>query len=208
MATGVYIDGFNLFYGCVKGTPYKWLNLERLARELLRGHNLYRVKYFTARVDDRPDDPRQSVRQDLFLSALDTLPLVETYLGHFRTRTKPVRLTNPPPKGSATVLANVTEEKGSDVNLASHLLWDAFHRHITCALVISNDSDLQTPVDMARELGLQVITANPHKHRGQAQHLHGDGTRTIKRTHLARSQFPETVLSRTGSVLRRPDTWR
>ena len=27
----VYIDGFNLFYGMLKGTPYKWLDLEKFA---------------------------------------------------------------------------------------------------------------------------------------------------------------------------------
>jgi transposase len=27
MKTSVYVDGFNLHYGAIKGTPYKWLNL-------------------------------------------------------------------------------------------------------------------------------------------------------------------------------------
>ena len=35
MRTNVYVDGFNLYYGCLKGTPYKWLNLEVLFDELL-----------------------------------------------------------------------------------------------------------------------------------------------------------------------------
>jgi hypothetical protein len=29
-----YIDGFNLYYGCLKGSPYKWLDLDALARRL------------------------------------------------------------------------------------------------------------------------------------------------------------------------------
>ena len=33
--TWVYVDGFNLYYGAVKGTPYKWLNLVELAKRLL-----------------------------------------------------------------------------------------------------------------------------------------------------------------------------
>lgn len=33
--TNVYIDGFNLFYGALKGSPYKWLNLEALCQRLL-----------------------------------------------------------------------------------------------------------------------------------------------------------------------------
>jgi hypothetical protein len=31
MRTSIYIDGFNLYYGAVKDTPYKWLNLVRSA---------------------------------------------------------------------------------------------------------------------------------------------------------------------------------
>ena len=29
--TNVYVDGFNLYYGCLKGTPHKWLDLDALA---------------------------------------------------------------------------------------------------------------------------------------------------------------------------------
>ena len=27
MRTRVYIDGYNLYYGCLKGTAFKWLDL-------------------------------------------------------------------------------------------------------------------------------------------------------------------------------------
>lgn len=51
----VYIDGFNLYYGALKGTPYKWLNFHALCRRILQPHNtLVQIKYFTARVKDRP----------------------------------------------------------------------------------------------------------------------------------------------------------
>src|SRR6266704_296185 len=48
MKTWVYVDGLNLFYGCLKGTPFKWLDLHRLSAQLLRGHQIDRIKYFTA----------------------------------------------------------------------------------------------------------------------------------------------------------------
>jgi len=35
MATIVYVDGFNLYYGALKGTPYKWLDIHALSRRLL-----------------------------------------------------------------------------------------------------------------------------------------------------------------------------
>ena len=35
MKTIVYVDGFNLYYGALKGTPYRWLNLAEMCRQLL-----------------------------------------------------------------------------------------------------------------------------------------------------------------------------
>jgi len=29
LKTRIYIDGYNLYYGCLKGTPYKWLDLTK-----------------------------------------------------------------------------------------------------------------------------------------------------------------------------------
>ena len=46
----VYIDGFNLYYGALKGTPYKWLDLARLCQALLPSDTIQEIKYFTARV--------------------------------------------------------------------------------------------------------------------------------------------------------------
>jgi len=43
------------------------------------------------------------------------------------------------------------EEKGSDVNVASHLLLDVMRAAIDGAVVISNDSDLRFPIAEARQ---------------------------------------------------------
>ena len=43
------------------------------------------------------------------------------------------------------------EEKGSDVNVASHLLLDVLTGAVDAAVVISNDSDLRFPVEQARQ---------------------------------------------------------
>lgn len=203
----VYLDGFNFYYGSVKGTPYRWLDLHVFSQGLLRGYAVEQVKYFTARVDDRPDDLQQSQRQDVYLQALATIPTVEIHLGQFRTRSKAVPLAKKEADGSRRVVtALVTEEKGSDVSLGAHLVWDACHRSADAALVISNDSDLQTPVDMAMRLGIEVIVVNPHRRRDQAVHLHGSARRNIRRSHLVAAQLPEVVQSREG-FLRRPSSW-
>lgn len=60
----VYVDGFNLYYGALKGTRYKWLDLDALFRKLLPTHELKRIRYFTARISGRPGNPDSPTRQD------------------------------------------------------------------------------------------------------------------------------------------------
>jgi len=64
--------------------------------------------------------------------------------------------------GYDTIVATVRrrEEKGSDVNVAAHLLRDAFTGEIDAAVVITNDSDLGLPLAMARN-EIPVGTINP-----------------------------------------------
>ena len=86
MRTAVYIDGFNLYYGAVKGTPYKWLDLEKMVGSLLgKGHDLVRIKYFTAIVSARSRNDRSALNQQLYLRAVRSNPLIEVHLGHFMT---------------------------------------------------------------------------------------------------------------------------
>ena len=66
------------------------------------------------------------------------------------------------PIGPRTVEILDTEEKGSDVNLASYLLLDGFENDYEMAVVISNDSDLQLPIRMTRtKLGKQLGVIDP-----------------------------------------------
>lgn len=81
LRTIVYVDGFNFYYGAVKGTPWKWLDPVALFSKVLSPRNrLVKVKYFTARVQPTPSDPDVQVRQDIYLRALNAhCPLIELY---------------------------------------------------------------------------------------------------------------------------------
>jgi hypothetical protein len=70
----VYIDGFNLYYGAVKGSPYKWLDLAALCHRMLPNDTIQSIEYFTAIVRARPFDPGLPVRQHVYLRALRTIP--------------------------------------------------------------------------------------------------------------------------------------
>src|SRR5262245_55775115 len=95
LATHIYVDGFNLYYGAVKNTPFKWLNIAELCRLMLPGHDIQSIKYFTARVKSRPNDPDQHVRQQIYLRALATLPNLSIVEGSFLTKKVRAKLVKP-----------------------------------------------------------------------------------------------------------------
>ena len=86
MTTNVYIDGFNLYNGCIKATPFKWLDLRSFAQALLgKSHTIGTVSYFTARVLDSANDPNQSQRQGTYIRALEEYAGVTVLRGYFST---------------------------------------------------------------------------------------------------------------------------
>lgn len=206
MIANVYVDAFNLYYGCLKGTPYKWLDLGTLCRLLLPGYSLNRIRYFTAVVESRPDDPGQQQRQQAYIRALRTIPNLTVHFGSFLTNAVRLPLAVPRPGMPRTVEVLRTEEKGSDVNLATSLLVDGFRGDYEAAVVISNDSDLKAPIEaIRREIGMPVgvVTPNPRVRRSA---LPGDFYRRIRQGALAASQFPPLLRDGHGTI-RRPASW-
>src|SRR5438876_8126103 len=162
MRTNFYIDAFNLYYGSLKGTPYKWLNLEALCQLSFSNDQVHRIRYFTARVKPRPNDPQQPVRQAAYLRALGTLACVSIHYGHYIQKPVMMPYATPPASGPATVRVLKSEEKGSDVNLATMLLVDAFDSDFEKAVVVSNDSDLVLPVQLVQQkFNLPVVVLFP-----------------------------------------------
>jgi hypothetical protein len=111
MSTHVYIDGFNLYYGCLKDTPYRWLNLMALCRRLLSAeHAPTRIHYFTARITARPGNPSAPMRQQMYLRALSTLaPQVVIHYGRFQDTQVMARLVTPLPDGNSTRTIHATQ---------------------------------------------------------------------------------------------------
>ncbi|MDV2989069.1 MAG: NYN domain-containing protein [Dehalogenimonas sp.] len=83
MKTNVYIDGFNLYYGALKYSPFKWLNLAMLCSNLFPNDTINQIRYFTARVKPSPHDLEAPLRQDIYLRALRTLPSLSIYQGRY-----------------------------------------------------------------------------------------------------------------------------
>ena len=203
----MYVDGFNLYYGCLKGTPYRWLDLSRLCALLLPKNMINRIRYFTAPVQSRPNDPDQSTRQEMYLRALATIPNLSIHKGQFLTHDVRATLVTPLPNGTRTVRVWKTEEKGSDVNIAAHLLMDGFQKDYEVAVVISNDSDLATPLQMVRDtLHLPVGLLNPYPNPTSRLRQATTFYKQIRAGALQASQFPATLQDRQGPI-NKPATW-
>ncbi len=203
----VYVDGFNLYYRGLKGTSHKWLNLRALASELLDPTDqVVAIRYFTADVSPRSGDLDAPVRQQAYLRALRTIPELTIHKGRFLPKSKSRPLVG---QERSFVQIHDTEEKGSDVNLASHLLNDAFNGRFEIALVISQDSDLCEPMKMVtHELGktLGIGWLEPSA-PGKRYKAVSSFIRHATPAMLARSQFPDPVIGKGGAHIPKPLAW-
>ena len=209
MITNLYVDGFNLYYRALRGTPFKWLDLRKLAEILFPNDTLHRVSYFTARIDARPDDPSQRHRQAVYLRALATLPDLDIHYGVFRSGIKRRPLAKPTPGLPTYVEVKESEEKGSDVNLATRLLVHGFTGEYEQAVVVSNDADFAGAMLYVRDdLGLRVTLVNPDAKNSSPKTLSNAATyvRNLRRSHLRQSQFPDMLTDSAGTISK-PASW-
>jgi uncharacterized LabA/DUF88 family protein len=203
--TYVYIDGFNLYYRCLRKTPHKWLDLSRLCEHLLPPdkHQILKIKYFTARVQSRPYDVDAPTRQNAYLLALQShIRHLEIIYGQFLSH--PVRRPLAPPKSGMVDIIH-TEEKGTDVNLAVHLLNDAWRDEYECGVVISNDSDLAEAMRLAKDrnkiIGWLAPGGNCLSHTlKDIPHF----IKIIRAKNLAASQLPPVI---PGTNIHKPEKW-
>jgi hypothetical protein len=172
----LYYGGRSL---CGRGTPgWRWLDVRALLAARLGWPDgvLERVVYCTA-VIDAATNPSGYHDQDIYLRALKaarSVDLIEygTYVARVKQAPLAVRASSQTgrpevvhpqwpivvqdahgkPVTDAVFMVSYAhrEEKGSDVNVASHLLVDVLSGDVDAAIVVSNDSDLKFPVRYAR----------------------------------------------------------
>ncbi len=213
MRTNVYIDGFNLYYGCLKGTPHKWLDLAAFCQSSFPPprNQINRIRYFTAHVNARPNDPQQPQRQQAFLRALRTIPHLSVHLGSYLEKPTRMPLHPPPVIGAKTVEVMKSEEKGSDVNIACYLLVDAFDGDYDAAVVISNDSDLAEPIRLVRQkFHKPVIVLHPcGQGRKPSFELRKVASKSlmVDARLLPACQFPATLTDAAGRTIHKPASW-
>lgn len=205
MRTYVYVDGFNLFYRALKGTPYKWLDLKKLLSLLLDPqHDIQSIKYYTAIVSGKAD-PQNPIRQKTYIRALEKyIPEISVHYGHFLSHPIMAPLAGKNPTQFARVIK--TEEKGSDVNIAVHLLNDAWQDKYDCAVLVSNDSDLAEALKIVKtELSKTIGILNPCDFK-QSKELMQYSTfvKQIRKGVLSAAQLPVNI---PNSNIHKPKDW-
>lgn len=214
MGVYVYIDGFNVYYRLFNNTRrhhrlpphYKWLNLLQLSQQLKPGQDIDWIGYFTAFVSQKARDPGQHLRQRAYIEALRTIPCMEIVSGNFQLGTK-----WGVPVGSATnkpIEFSMYEEKGSDVNLATRLVWDAARNAFSEALVISNDSDLTEAVRIATaQAGKAIHVLSPDVTVSNALRGVATSAGIIDVKLFKKCLFPETITNPDGVTISKPAEW-
>jgi len=215
----VYVDGFNFFHGAAKRTGHKWVNLLELGRRIRPSDSVDRVKYFTALVERRTDDPDQRQRQRTYWRALAMTGCVERIEGQFTRWPKHMPLYQSvlaleaqEQQGQNVVgvkpqMVEVlrSEEKGSDVNLAAHLVHDAHQadpaRTFEVALVVSTDADLAEAIRLVtQEVGKPVFVCKPNPGaRTNALSRVATAVFDLKTADLRASLFPPTLTDARGT---------
>lgn len=214
--TLVYIDGYNLYYGLLKGTKYKWLDLLAFSKALLRpDHEIIGVTYFTAHIKTFPYDQDAVERQNVYIQALEACEKVKVVHGFYRKSNvlmpvidDPCRICENTTDGLIRVVK--LEEKKSDVNLAVQMVVDAAQDMADVYVVITGDSDQTGSIEaIRRNYGKPVLVFNPHD--GNSLHLKKAASyyKNIPRDLPARCQLPDQIpVGTRGNVVHRPEAWR
>lgn len=195
-----YIDGYNLYFGMLaeavkRGTRaepspvwyrYMWLNIQGLAENLLLpSQELIAVKYFTSPISTGRG---KQERQNAYLDAIRTLPLVEIIFGRFQPDRKECDHCGHP--------AYHPQEKKTDVNIATNLICDALEDRYDTAILVTGDSDLVPALEAVKKLTPHkrlVVAFPPNRQSNELANTTGGHPIRIWEPLLRRNRLPATI---------------
>jgi len=195
----IYVDGFNLFYGLLKGSNYKWLDIQKYFEYLRTDDNIITIKYFTTEISGS-----KKINQKAYLDALKTLPKVQIYYGKFKTKDVECFINRCHYKGNRIFYIPI--EKRTDVNIASNLVSDSMMlKNIKRLIIISGDPDLVPAIKKVKEISpkKEIIVYVPLKSQkgkkdANAIRRAADKHKTLPSNLLSKSQFYNEIINRKG----------
>lgn len=216
--TTIYIDGYNLYYSRLKGTPYKWLDLAALFRDrILRVQDpaaaVDTIKFFTAPIKAayaRHGEASAQAQTQYHRALRARHPqLLEIIQGFhvFEPSALPRYESGRAPIKNEVSPVWLIEEKQTDVNIALHVYRDAVLGHAEQLVICSNDSDLEPALRMVRadapavRIGLVMPLRDTSSATGKVPNkrltdLAHWVRRYIQDDELARAQLPANVPTR------------
>lgn len=229
--TAVYIDGYNLYYGRLRGTPFKWLDIVKFFDMLMvrrdQHETVQKVVFFTApALATFATHGAASVEaQSAYHRALktiygDRLEIVYGTHSYDKGGTDlPIFVPNRPYDRMRRVKVWKLEEKKTDVNLAIRMYRDACKGTYERIILVSNDSDAEPALAAIREdyaekmIGV-VFPVRPVQPGVKAQRrISGSLAKfadwtipCLRDDDLAEAQLPDIVPTKKKSI-RKPAHW-
>lgn len=229
MRTACFVDGYNLFYGLLASTPYKWLDLPSLLSHILRvehpDNTINAISFFTSGV--KPSLASRGIAskeaQDSYLRALIARDVQVFYGRHQLESGKAPRFINKETPASRADQVEVwkLEEKETDVHIAISLYRLACleerlppEERTQQIVLVSGDTDMTPALRALREdfPDLRIGVILPHREGVQrtvpgSLKQYADWMRhVVTEVELANHQFPPRVATRKKPAVK-PDYW-
>nr|WP_295774615.1 NYN domain-containing protein [Rhodoferax sp.] len=234
LRTRIYIDGYNLYYGCLKGTHLKWLNLLALFEKsilpsvttMIDGHAIASdlqpaaIKFFTAPILEQAAKASDSIQcQEQYHAALSKHQpgRVETIKGYYSLTKARAKVIDPADEKKWPRYCQSTdiwklEEKQTDVNLALHAVKDTLLGEIEHVVIVTNDTDIAPALEMIRAhtkatIGLVIPTTDHERVPNADLVKHAHWVRThITEAELKSAQLPRVIAGGRRPAIK-PDSW-
>ncbi len=224
MKTIIYIDGYNLYYGCLKHSHDKWLDLYKLFYEqILRAQSpanqLVNIKFFTANImakvasnGQEAQKAQQDYHRALMAMYSSQVEIIKGYYSLEKARLLEYR--KPPDKQFRTDVWKL-EEKQTDVNIALQAYRDSAKGIADQLVFVSNDTDLAPALAAIREdfsrmkIGLVLPIRKQTRGRPGNKKLseNADWTRHhITDEELTNSQLPLRIPTKKKPIIK-PEYW-
>ena len=204
--TTVFVDGLNFHYGVARRFGQRWVDPVALCQRVLdpKWHDIRQVRFYTSLFVEGGPGGGDPSAQNAYHRAVSQDNRFVLRLGQFRFRRETVRLAASEDGDPRFALAVGMREKRSDVNLAAELVHLAHLRSFEAAVVVSNDSDLTTAIEIVRsELHISVGVLNPQPSRQRHELLEAATfSRTIRRADVVAATLPDIVQTHMGPVPR------
>lgn len=221
MKTTIYIDGYNLYYGLVKNTQYKWLDLHGLLSEVVKIQNpqsqVVSIKYFTAPVITKfsrhLEKSQQSQNHYHNALCVNSKNCIEIINGYFDVDVSSPVIHKKPIDLRSRVKTWKLEEKQTDVNIALEMYRDATHGIVEQQILVSSDSDLIPALRYIGKdfenmiLGLILPRSNNNKRKNKGLSQYVNWTRThINQDELEKHQLPNMIPTKKKPIYK-PKYW-